>query len=134
MGKSLPRICKACKTTIKTNFNKHINKVCKKNHAFQGWIFLNKDGKQVKEDFLPYRADRVLDGKPGLKIGRLQEKAQDVYAKAWRTIRRGSLKASYSVRTRERAFTYFVRKVMDDQLTADKLIDIVKRIADERKK
>ena len=50
MGKSLPRICKACNATIKSDFNKHVNKVCKKKHGFQGWVFLNRHGRRVDEN------------------------------------------------------------------------------------
>ena len=80
MGKSLPRMCRACRITIKSDFNKHITKVCSKKHEFQGWVYFNRDGRIVQEDTLPHRETRVPDGKKGIQIGSLVRKAEDVDA------------------------------------------------------
>lgn len=122
MGKSLHRICKACKVTIKSDFNKHATKVCKKKQGFKGWIFLNREGKQVSEDHLPMRLTRITNCKPGRQIGSHAGPAKNLEAAAWRKIKRGSVFSTYSVDIRKRAFMHFARCLMLDKRFPKKVL------------
>ena len=135
MGKSLPRICKACNATIKSNFNKHTNKVCKRKNGFSGWIFLNRQGKRVGEDSLPTRLTRIADAKPGQKIGVNVSPASNLEAEAWRKIKRGSVLSAYSPAVRERAFSHFAKLMLLDtrHFKVDDLIWLVRSAAEDLK-
>ena len=76
MGRSLPRQCKSCKSTVKGDFAKHV-KSCRKKMPFTGWKFFNADGAIVSEEQLPVRTNRVTDGKKGKDVAGRAPKTKD---------------------------------------------------------
>ena len=129
--KHLARICRACNTTIKGNFNKHTNSVCKRKNGFKGWIFLNKDGKKVDEEQLPYRAARITDDKPGKKVSQTRLNREPDQA-AWSKICRSRIMAHHRVETKERALCHHMRLVLrDKRFTVARLKQLVDEAAEK---
>ena len=123
MGKSLPRMCRACGTKLKGDFNKHVKQVCRRKHGFKGWIYFDRKGKRVDEDNLPARLTRVVDASDGMKIGTSVGAPEDECAKAWRKIKRSSILATYNKTVRANAFKHFVKTLLlDSKRFTEKLL------------
>ena len=124
MGKSLARVCKTCKTELRSNFVRHAKLCGKKNGMkWEGWKFLNRDGNPVAAQNLPYRPGRMMGTKDGVCVqSSTKEYVADPDAKAWRKVKRNSVVTGLNPNTRLRAFRQFVRLLLrDKRITIKKL-------------
>ena len=130
MGRSLPRMCKACNLKIRANFARHATKTCKqRNGGFRGWTYFNRDGKRVDEEMLPFRKTRVTNGKRGKQVARSPAPRNSDLSK-WNKVKRATIMSHLSIDTRKGAFRHYAKLLLrDKRMSAGKLHQLLEEAA-----